>query len=229
MARTVRNWWLACRKRPVPSRPICVPLYTPYDLKMTCQRLFRKKPTILDLHPKCGEIYGHVFENPAIGVKRDLYWNTRVGFEPVPLNGEESDCSLSIEWLTWPMRRWQDLDGKTLDECPRPEMVGCSFYHFGTHHPASLGHFELGETSPASFVADVSVVAEVNDGSGLRSYQIAGLFNLTFTSIIVVPSNLQPKPSSALEVKAALAEHIALDGLKEPRSEDWRYLLEPTF
>jgi len=163
-----------------------------------------------------------------VGVQRDLYWHVMVEFEPVLIDGEEWSCSLDIEWLTWPMRRWQDLNGKSLAESRHPEMVECSLYYYGTHNPASVRRLELSEISPASFMADVSAVAEINYGAGPRSYQVVSQFNLRFTNIVVVPSNLEPKPSSIPEVEAAVAEHIALDGLKAPRSEGWRYVLEPT-
>lgn len=50
---------------------------------------------------------------------------------------------------------------------------------------------------------------------------------LQFAGIIVVSDNLQPKPSSADAAAAAVSEFIQLDGLQNPRSEEWRYVLDP--
>lgn len=194
---------------------------------MFFKKLFGPKPVNLGLQPSAGEIYGHVFENPAMGVRRDLYWNASVDFQPVLLDGEEWDCSLAIEWLTWPLRHWRDLHGAGLSKLRHPEMVECSLYLFAQHHPASLHHLELRKSGPAIFEADFSAIADVDDGSGPKLLNVSGRCNLTFTSIIVVASNLQPKPNSALEALAAAAEFTAMEDLKEPRSEDWRYLFEP--
>ena len=198
-----------------------------YCLGMFFKKLFRRKPVPLGLQPTKGEIYAHVFENPTTGLGRDLYWNVCVDSQPVFLDGEEWVCSLGIEWLTWPIHRWRELDGMGLGKVRHPELVECSLYLFDEHHPASLRHLELQENGPGTFEAEFSAVADVDDGSGRRLFNVSGRCNLTFTSIIVVASNLRPKPASTLEARVAAAEFIAFDDLKEPRSEEWRYVFEP--
>jgi hypothetical protein len=164
-----------------------------------------------------------------MGIKRDLYWNARVDFQPVILDHEEWECSLAFEWLTWPVRRWRDLDGMGLRELRHPQLVECSLYLFAQHHPASLRHLNLRENGSASFEIDFSAIAEIDDESGRRLFNISGQCDLGFKGIIVVPSNLHPKPSSALEARSTIAEFLDLDDLKEPRSEEWRYVIEPIF
>jgi hypothetical protein len=190
---------------------------------------FRPKPKVmpLGLQPTTGEIYAHLSENSATGLRRNLYWNARIDFEPVQLDGEELDCSLAIEWLTWPIQSWRGLDGMGFAKVSQRDLVECSLYLFEEHHWATLRHFELGESGPATFEADFSAIAQVDDGSGLRLFEVSARCNLTFTSIVVVGSNLQPELASQLEAQAAVAKFISLEHLAPPRSEGWRYVLEP--
>jgi len=182
----------------------------------------------LGLQPSEGEIYGHLFENSATGLRRGVYWNARIDFEPVSLDGEEQDCSLSIEWLALPVRRWRDLDGVELARVTQPDLIECSLYLFEEHNRATLRRLQLRKTGPSSFEADFLAIADVDDGSGRRLFEVSGRCDLSFTSIIVVPSNLQPEPASELEVQAVLVRFISLEDLSPPLSEGWRYVLEPT-
>ena len=185
------------------------------------------EPIPLVLKPKAGSLYAHVFENPRTGVARDLYWNVHVDFEPVQFDGEEWDCSFAVEWLTWPNRRWRDLDGLGLRQVRRTEFVECSLYLLAEHNPAALRHLELRENGHAAFDLDFSAIADVDDGSGLRRFEVSGKCEVEFSGVIVVTDNLQPKPASPDDARAAVAEFLALDDLAEPRSEQWRYVLEP--
>src|SRR6266478_5239232 len=92
---------------------------------------------VQELRPAGGELYAHVFENPSVGVSRNLFWNLRVEFAPVELDGEERDCSLACEWLVWPIRRWTDLSGLGIADVLHPEQVETSFY-LAEHSPARL-------------------------------------------------------------------------------------------
>ena len=194
---------------------------------MLFKKLFGPKFVPLDLQPVAGEIYGHIFENPVVGIRRDLYWNWSVDFQPIMLDGDEWDRSLAIEWLTWPIRRWCELDGMGLGKACHPELIECSLYLFAEHHQASLRLLELRKNGPETFEAEFSAVADVDDGSRQRLLDVSGRCKITFTNLIVVSSNLQPKPASALEAQAAVAEFIDLIDLKEPHSEEWRYLFKP--
>lgn len=191
------------------------------------QKLFGSKPVPLGLIPTTGEIYGHVFENPKVGVPRDLYWNARIEFEPVQLDGEDWDCSLAVEWLTWPVRRWRELDGMGLDQVRLRNFPEGSFYLFSEHHPAIFRRFMLRQKRPAVFEADFSAIADVNDGSGKRLFEVLGKCELEFAGIIVVTENLASKPSTPADTRKAVSEFLALDDLDDPLSEQWRYVLRP--
>jgi hypothetical protein len=190
------------------------------------QKLFGPKPVPLGLVPTAGGIYGHVFENPKVEVPKDLYWNIRVEFEPLQLGGENWDCSLALEWVTWPVRRWRDLNGMGLDQVRARDRMDGSFYLFAEHHPATFRHFKLRESSPAKFEADFSAIAEVDGGSGQRLFEVSGKCDLNFAGILVVTDNLSRKPATPEDANAALAEFLKLDDLADPRSEQWRYVFE---
>ena len=193
----------------------------------TLQKLFEPKPVPLDLVTSGGEIYGHVFENPKVGVARDLYWNVRVEFEPVQFDGDDWECSLAVEWLTWPVRRWRDLNGMGLGQVRLRDSTECSFYLYAQHHPATFRHFKLRESGPAIFEADFSAIADVHDGRGRRHFEVSGKCDLKFAGIVVVTDNLSSKPATSEDARMAVAEFLALDDLADPLSEQWRYVLEP--
>ena len=192
-------------------------------------KLFRSKPMPLALRPTTGTIYGHVHENSHTGLARNLFWNIEIEFEPVRQDGEDWDCSLGIEWLTWPVRSWRDLDGMSLGQVQQEELLECSLYLFAAHHPATLRRLILRETADARFEADFSAIADVHDpeGSGRRLFEVNGKCHLSFEGIVVVPDNLLPKPNSAHEVESAVAEFLAVDDLTDPRSEGLRFILKP--
>lgn len=183
----------------------------------------------LAVSPTTGTIYGHVFENSRTGLARNLFWNIEIEFDPVRQDGEDWDCLLHIEWLTLPIRSWRDLDGVSLGQIQLGDLLECSLYLFAEHQPATLRHLVLRKTGNATFEADFSAVAEVHDleGADRRPVEISGTCNLSFTGIIVVPDNLSPKVNTANEAEAAVAEFLAVDDLNEPRSEGWRFVLEP--
>ena len=196
---------------------------------MSFRNLFRPKPKVmpLGLRPRAGEIYGHLFGNAATGLRRNLYWNAEIEFEPLQLDGEEWDCSLAVEWLTWPIGSWRELDGVGLSKVSERNLIECSLYLLDEHHWANLGNFELTEIGPAMFEAAVNATAQVHDGVGVRHFEVSVRCNLAFSSIVVVSSNLQPKLTSPLEAQAEVAKFISLEQLAPPRSEGGRYVLEP--
>ena len=149
-------------------------------------------------------------------------------FESVPFDGEQWDCSLGIEWLTFPIRRWRDLDGMSLARAHSRSLLECSLYLFEEHHWARLNRLEMKEVSPGIFEVDFAAIADVDDGSGLRRFEVSGRCDVKFIGIIVVPDNLDPKPETAEAAATTVAHFLALDDLDEPRSEQWRFVLDPS-
>ena len=72
-------------------------------------------------------IHGHLFENPRMGIPRGIYWALFVQFEPVSLDSEEWPSSLGCEWIEWPIRRWEELDGREVTVTKTSEVSTAGF------------------------------------------------------------------------------------------------------
>jgi hypothetical protein len=189
--------------------------------------LFRPQALALPLRPINGEIQAHVFENPRAGVRRNLFWNISVEFEPVHMGDERWDCSFAVEWLTWPMRTWPELNGAELGKVVLPEMVEASLYLMAEHHPAAVHELRLLGLQGATFEAAISASAQITTERGKRTVPMSFVCPLRFIGIIVVRDNLEPTPNTSAQAGDAVARFIQMDRLRQPRSEQWRYVFEP--
>src|SRR5437868_1197374 len=101
----------------------------------------KKFPSHL-LVPSGGENYAHIFENKTTGVGRNLFWSITVDFQPIQYGGDEFSCSMTCEWIAWPLRDWRELDGRELDVDYGENGVESSFYmgrhDLATHATVSL-------------------------------------------------------------------------------------------
>jgi hypothetical protein len=188
--------------------------------------LVRNLPT-LPLQPARGEIYAHVFENQLTGVRRNLFWNLRVDFLPVTLDGVEWDCSFAIDWLTWPISTWHELDGMDLGRVKLPAMIETSLYVLAEHFPATVQELRIRARKGSSFEASVRAWAQIETKRTRSTVPISFYCPLQFAGVLVVGGNLEPPPTTAALAVEAVEQFIRLDGLKEPFSEDWRFVLEP--
>lgn len=179
------------------------------------------------LVPQSATLSGSLFENPRIGIARDLFWNVEVDLEPVELDGETWDCSFACEWLTWPVRRLADLDGMTLDQVIDPNRIEASLYVLAQHHPATISRLEISEQAPGRYRLAVAGSAEVSAEQGMLNVPFSLVCDLDFVGIFVVRENLFPKPANPAEVQAALNQFISPEGFAEPREDGFRYVVQP--
>ena len=182
----------------------------------------------MQLNPKSGQIYGHLFENKRTGLVRNLYWNISVDFEPISLLGENWDSSFQCDWLVWPIKALADLDAIGLDALGDAKLVEASLYLISQHHPISVTNLEIRRVPGNCYRLDAGIAVDVVvDGE-----KILGSFHLqcdlSFGGIIIIPENLDPQPSNVMEVKAAVLPFISLEGLQEPRLEGVRYVFYAT-
>lgn len=75
--------------------------------------------------------------------------------------------------------------------------------------------------------ADVVGVADIAGETGLKSQTLSLTCILDFVGVIVVTDSLQAKQATLDDVHEAASKFILLDELHRPRSEKWRYVLEP--
>jgi hypothetical protein len=179
--------------------------------------------------PTEGELHGHVFENPRAGVPRGLYWSLRCDFEPVEVNGSEWSVSLMVEWLTFDIRRWVDLDtaGVAVDE--RRDGVEASVYFTDMHQPAELDHLRLRRLGDCRFDVDVAVTCELEqlDGTRLPPRSIAWRGEMSFDRISIVRENLFPKPSTPGEATAVLASFLDPTDFEPPLLDEHAFVFHP--
>ena len=176
-----------------------------------------------------GELYAHVFENQRADTERQLFWCLCLECRSIRWKQKERDVCLLIEWLTWPVRNWRELDGMSLAEVLSPESVEASFY-FLEHNKVRLDELTLGRVVGAS----IDVVAcgafdlvgfDEFDGEDLE-FRIQG--TVRFPGVYVIPDELDPKPTTPAEVERTVRDFIDTDDLEAPVWEQgFRFVLAP--
>jgi len=188
----------------------------------------RKKVSPLLPAAKGGQIHGHLFENPKVGIPRNIYWAINVELEPFSFEGEEQDCFIGIEWLLLPIRSWTELDGVTLASLSEPDLMEASVYLLGQHWPANIDQLEFTRigTSPEFRVRLKGSVSIDEPG-------IPSLLNIdidtgaAFTGVIAIPENLALKASDEAGVVAGTSKFVSTKDLGNPVWEDFRFVLPP--
>ena len=174
-----------------------------------------------------GELYAHIYENTLLGLERDLFWNLQIDCENVAWEGEEWVCSLAIDWMTWPVRRWQDIAGMGQSHLRKPELVEASVYLLGAHHQVDLRTVQFDFEAADGLVCSIEGTARLALNEVDRSIKVAIRSSVVFAGIVVVRGNLSPKPDSPDAAGEMVAPFLALDGFRSPRLDGWRYLIEP--
>ena len=75
-----------------------------------------------------GEIYAYIYENPLVGLPRNLFWSVTLRFEPIVHEGEQWECSMTCEWIPWPVGDWRGLDNARLKVESNDQLIESSFY-----------------------------------------------------------------------------------------------------
>lgn len=105
-----------------------------------------------------GEVYCHLFENPRTGLPRNVYWSITIDFHPMEYDGKRfKRRSMTCEWLTWPLRDWRQLEGRSLDLKHGDGGSESSFYLW-EHHTGISTRLRIGARDGARF--------DVEDGHG---------------------------------------------------------------
>ena len=181
-------------------------------------------------NPVGGSFNGHLFENPRTGVPLGIYWSFEVDFEPlVDDDGDEWPCNILIEWLSWPLQRWRQLDGCSLQTATPDVQPEVSVYAFSQHQTVSHATFDLKIRGPHGAHIQGAVVLDLEDleGEVTSNLEITFSADLTFNGLIVVPGNLVRKPSGATEATAALAAFIDMSDFDAPEFDEWRWVFKP--
>jgi hypothetical protein len=176
-----------------------------------------------------GKLYGHLFANETAGAPLGLYWNVFIQCENIEDGQDSLSASVSCDWLTWPISKWQELDGMSLSETLRPAMVESSFY-LNEHHPLRIDRLNIRRIRASS---DFRVGAHGEfslrgmgelDGDHIV---VDAEADIQFSGIYVVPANLTSIDDSEIGVRSSLSHFIDLSGFLPPRWEGFRYVFQP--
>jgi hypothetical protein len=181
------------------------------------------------LIPSGGEIYCHVFENKYTGLARNLFWSITITFEPIQYGANEFQCSMTCEWITWPIRDWRALDGRRIDVNYGENGVESSFYtirhDFGTHTKLSLRH-----RVEDWFTVSISMTVDFlgfYGGDENPEMMVSAEAELPFTGLIITAENLHPKPVNVAELERVASEFVDLSAFREPERRNHGFVLRP--
>jgi hypothetical protein len=192
-------------------------------------------PAVPTFKAETAEISGHLFENPSMGVPRGIYWSCNIDFAPISdsLESKEHDegwpCTLLCDWITWPVRSWQEIHGLTLESCVGPLAVESSLYFFGQHQPLARIELSFQRLQAERFRVRGHFLADLEDfdGKTLRGVTSALELEGRFVGLSVLPDNLFPKPKSEAEAIKALGQFADLQAYERPQWEDPAWLFRP--
>ena len=145
-----------------------------------------------------GEIYCHLFENPQAGVARNVYWSIRIDFHPIHYEGQDWRCSMTCEWLTWPLRDWRELSGRSLNLNYGDRGSEASFY-MCEHDLGKSTRLNIGPRAGSSFDVAMEMVVDY----------------------------LSSRPNTPTEVSSAVAAYLDTMLLKAPERRSHAFWMEP--
>jgi hypothetical protein len=179
---------------------------------------------------------GHLFENPRMGVPRSVYWTCNVQFAPIVEDSDGTDedhegwpCTLLVDWITWPVRSWKEIDGLTLANCVGPLEPEASLYFFGQHQPLSSIELSFRRLFANHFSVQGRFMADLADLEGRILRQVTAEFEVKaeFAGLSVLPDNLFPKPKLEAEAAEVLGKFADLEIYEQPQWGEMSWLFRP--
>jgi hypothetical protein len=183
-----------------------------------------------DLVPKAGSLYGHVFENRKSGVPLGLYWNIYVPFHDVQIGDEKMRPAVLIDWMTWNIRSWKELNGKGHLDIADLDFIEPSFYTF-EHFPMNLIDIEISHKKEDVFKVYVKGLVEEMEGPNgntWKNWDVDFEAEIKFDGIYMVPVNLGVEKEDLKKISYLLGEFIEIKEFNDPIWEsDFRYTYTP--
>ncbi|MES2833148.1 MAG: hypothetical protein V4707_00405 [Pseudomonadota bacterium] len=174
---------------------------------------------------KGNEIYGHLFENPRTGLERNIYWNLSARTGWLPFTGR----LIGVEWLTFNVRSWTELNAADPADVLRPDRVEASAYIDGQHWSLDLDQLTLKRVGrSADFRIRLRGHVASDQPGPLPRFKFKIERKIRFTGIVVVPESLGLDPSSPEEASAAVSVFIQISNLTNPSPRGgFSYVLRP--
>ncbi len=189
------------------------------------------------LRPVGGSAYAHLFENPRVGVNRDLFWSFTINFAAVPLgsDADEFSPSLTVEWVRFPIRDWQQVKGVSVSGAYGDAGVESTFYVF-EHSYAEQFALSVLQWRTVHRAPDprphIQLLLQVELTVNYPGYDDDADPNLSvgaecwvdFTGVSVRPDALTPKPEGPEETRRILEPFISTNSLVAPETDGtwWR-------
>ena len=175
------------------------------------------------------EIYGHFFENESQGVPRAVYWNVGVQFEELVTDSDEWVSSLLWEWVEWPIRRWQDLDGCKARLSASGQNGEASLYLFAQHQPIREAELSIARLNARLFEITIRARLDLIDleGEVHPNFSLEARTESSFDGIVVVPDSLSPSLNDESSLLESLALFTDITAYEEPQWDHFRWVLPP--
>ncbi len=178
-----------------------------------------------DIVPRGGSFFAHLFENPSVGLERDLYWNFTLDFEPVHYLDQEWDISAAVEWIRL-AKSQSPLDNVVEMSAHKQPNAEASFY-LAEHWQSDEWQLNVESANGnRSWKADFAFLVDFAglDDDPVPNLKIKGSVAIGFAGFIVIPENLSPKPGTVEEAAELLSQYVTLDSSFSCTDETWRYV-----
>ena len=179
-----------------------------------------------------GELYGYLHSNKSAGVPLGLYWNAYLPFHDLKVDDEEWSTAVLIDWMTWPIHTWTQLDSLELKNMVEPGRLEVSFYLY-EHQDAALRSIKFDRQDGPRFRVNFQIkIPELigPDDELFKNTWVESSANVVFKGIYVVPGNLWPKPDSVEKAEALLSQHLSIVEMEKPFwDQEFRYTFLPKY
>ena len=163
--------------------------------------------------PGHGTLSAHLFENPRVGVNRDLYWSVCFDFAPFEYDGGKVETNCMVDWLVFPQPKSALQQSMSLSNSLYPKGEA-SCYFLGTHLEVSSWEFSLRPTEAAKRWAleyELSVDFWNLEEDGSTELKLVGTTDLEFGGFDIVKDNFAPKVTTSEDAFDLLKQHIPIE------------------
>ena len=155
-----------------------------------------------------GSMYAHLFENPVLRLKRNLYWSFRVDFVAIEYRNKPWVSSIVFEWVTLPEDSKSFPTEFHLDKGSAPR-VEATFYLVASHMMRDWDFTfrceqqELGHKLTLAYSARISIEDPDNT---IIQLEVEDIIPLHLRGVVVCPDTLSPKPNSEDEARTMVSD-----------------------
>jgi len=178
-----------------------------------------------------GHIYGFIFENSNVDLKRNLFISINIEFDTIKYDDEEWECSLTSEWIPFVGNHWKDIENIDCESDIFKEMNETSFYM--VEHDW-CNNLDLQVNYIKNNIFRVKVKTDVNfsgyaDGDENPAMPIEMDLELPFTEITIIGSNLEPELKDIDEAVKVVNEFIDTCSLSATSAIDDTFKFTPIY